>query len=185
MRSATRLIHSWLIQLFRPRISDRLVQIMDRFDICIAGAGVVGLAIAHRLLEAFPKASIVLTEQESTFGQHTSSRLSEVIHAGIYYPPGSLKARLCVEGKEALYAFCDKYRVPYRRIGKLICRIRIATKQSRSLRKMPSLTGLMIWNIGLRIASKSRSRQSEQCTGFTRPVPAYWTLTSTCKHFSR
>ena len=93
---------------------------MDRFDICIAGAGVVGLAIAHRLLEAFPKASIVLTEQESGFGQHTSSRLSEVIHAGIYYAPGSLKARLCVEGKEALYAFCDKYRVPYRRIGKLI-----------------------------------------------------------------
>ena len=93
---------------------------MDRFDFCIAGAGVVGLAIAHRLLEAFPKASIVLTEQESGFGQQTSSRLSEVIHAGIYYPPGSLKARLCVEGKEALYTFCDKYRVPYRRIGKLI-----------------------------------------------------------------
>ena len=93
---------------------------MDRFDFCIAGAGVVGLAIAHRLLEDFPKASILLTEQESGFGQQTSSRLSEVIHAGIYYPPGSLKARLCVEGKEALYAFCDKYRVPYRRIGKLI-----------------------------------------------------------------
>lgn len=93
---------------------------MDRFDFCIAGAGVVGLAIAHKLLEAFPKASIVLTEQESDFGQHTSSRLSEVIHAGIYYPPESLKARLCVEGKTALYAFCDKYRVPYRRVGKLI-----------------------------------------------------------------
>ena len=80
-------MHSWLIRLFCPRISDRLAQIMDRFDICIAGAGVVGLAIAHRLLEAFPKTSIVLTEQESSFGQHTSSRLSEVIHAGIYYPP--------------------------------------------------------------------------------------------------
>ena len=93
---------------------------MDRFDVCIAGAGVVGLAITHRLLEAFPKASIVLTEQESDFGQHTSSRLSEVIHAGIYYPTGSLKARLCVEGKEALYAFCEKYRVPHRRVGKLI-----------------------------------------------------------------
>ena len=72
---------------------------MDRFDICIAGAGVVGLAIAHRLLEAFPKASIVLTEQESSFGQHTSSRLSEVIHAGIYYPPAASKLGYALKGK--------------------------------------------------------------------------------------
>ena len=58
------------------------------------------------------------------------------------------------------------------------------TKQSRSLRTMRSLMGLMIWNIGLRIASKSRSRQSKQRTGFTLPVPAYWTLTSICRPFT-
>jgi L-2-hydroxyglutarate oxidase LhgO len=93
---------------------------MDSFDICIAGAGVVGLALAHRLAERMPAASIVILEQESSFGQHTSSRLSEVIHAGIYYPRGSLKARLCVAGKRALYRFCETYQVPYRNIGKLI-----------------------------------------------------------------
>ena len=93
---------------------------MDRFDVCIGGAGVIGLALSYQLLKSFPKASIVLIEQEPSFGQHTSSRLSEVIHAGIYYPPGSLKAKLCVEGKASLYEFCDTYRVPYRQIGKLI-----------------------------------------------------------------
>ena len=93
---------------------------MDRFDVCIGGAGVIGLALSYQLLKSFPKASVVLIEQESSFGQHTSSRLSEVIHAGIYYPPGSLKAKLCVEGKASLYEFCDTYRVPYRQIGKLI-----------------------------------------------------------------
>ena len=158
---------------------------MDRFDVCIAGAGVVGLAIAHRLLEAFPKASIVLTEQESDFGQHTSSRLSEVIHAGIYYASGSLKARLCVEGKVALYAFCDKYRVPYRRVGKLILSNSDCDQAITGLRTVRSQTGLMIWNIGLRIVLKSRSLQSEHHTRFSHPVPAYWTLTSTCKHSSR
>jgi len=158
---------------------------MDRFDICIAGAGVVGLAIAHRLLEAFPKASIVLTEQETGFGQHTSSRLSEVIHAGIYYAPGSLKARLCIEGKEALYAFCDKYRVPYRRIGKLIlsnsgCDQAI-TKLAHNA-KSNGVDDLEYW-------SEDRIKVAEPAVkaahGLTRPVPAYWTLTSICRPFSR
>lgn len=93
---------------------------LDKFDICIAGAGVVGLALAHRLAERMPAANIVILEQERSFGQHTSSRLSEVIHAGIYYPEGSLKAKLCVAGKQALYRFCESYEVPYRKIGKLI-----------------------------------------------------------------
>ena len=93
---------------------------MDSFDICIAGAGIIGLALAQRLSERMPSASIVILEQESSFGQHTSSRLSEVIHAGIYYPAGSLKARLCVAGKQALYRFCETYEVPYKNTGKLI-----------------------------------------------------------------
>ena len=70
---------------------------MDRFDICIAG-GVVGLAIAHRLLEAAESLDR-LTEQESSFGQHTSSRLSEVIHAGIYYPLAASKPGYALKGK--------------------------------------------------------------------------------------
>ena len=94
---------------------------MDHFDLCIVGAGVVGIAIA----EVFSRregaqASIVLLEKNARAGQEISSRNSEVIHAGLYYPPGSLKARLCREGSALLYAFCEHYSVAHRRLGKLI-----------------------------------------------------------------
>lgn len=95
---------------------------MDKFDICIVGAGAVGLAIAHQLSSTlgFQKLSILLLEQETSFGMHTSSRNSEVIHAGIYYPTGSLKAKLCVRGKQLLYSHCKEFDIPFKRIGKLI-----------------------------------------------------------------
>lgn len=86
--------------------------------ITIIGAGVVGLAIAVKLSENTD--SIFLIERNKLFGQETSSRNSEVIHAGIYYPQGSLKAKLCVAGKKKLYSFCDQYEVPYSQCGKLI-----------------------------------------------------------------
>ncbi len=94
----------------------------DSFDICVIGAGVIGLAIAFELAKKFKdrKASIVILEKEATFGQHISSRNSEVIHAGIYYPSGTLKAEFCVAGKELLYAHCEQFHIPHRRIGKLI-----------------------------------------------------------------
>ena len=93
---------------------------MEHFDHCIIGAGIIGLAIAFKLSQKFPKAKILLLESNSQFGSETSSRNSEVIHAGIYYPENSLKAELCVNGREQLYQFCEKYSVPYKRIGKLI-----------------------------------------------------------------
>lgn len=93
---------------------------MDRTDIVIIGAGVVGLAIAAELGTACPGKSIALLERNEKFGLEISSRNSEVIHSGIYYPRGSLKAQLCVKGNQLLYAFCDKYTVPCRRLGKLI-----------------------------------------------------------------
>ena len=95
---------------------------IDHFDVAIIGAGVVGLALAQRLSEDKFMANrrIVLLDQESSFGQHISSRNSEVIHAGIYYPSGTQKARLCVRGKELLYEHCQRYSVPHRRLGKLI-----------------------------------------------------------------
>lgn len=95
---------------------------MDKFDICIVGAGAVGLAIAHKLSSAteFQKLTILLLEQETSFGMHTSSRNSEVIHAGIYYPTDSLKAKLCVRGKQLLYSHCEEFDLPFKRIGKLI-----------------------------------------------------------------
>jgi L-2-hydroxyglutarate oxidase LhgO len=87
-------------------------------DITIIGAGVVGLAIAEKVSEEHN--SVFLIEKHLSFGQETSSRNSEVIHAGIYYTMGSLKARLCVEGKWLLYDYCKKYNIPYNNCGKLI-----------------------------------------------------------------
>lgn len=94
---------------------------MDEVKIAIIGAGVIGLAIATEMSEKFD--NIVVLEKHNTFGQETSSRNSEVVHSGIYYPQGSLKAKLCVEGAERLYEICEKYSIPYKKIGKLIVAI--------------------------------------------------------------
>lgn len=104
----------------------------DRVDCIVIGAGVVGLAVARAV--AATGREVVILERADTIGSETSSRHSEVIHAGIYYPPGSLKARFCVEGKKALYAFCDAHGVSYRRCGKII----VATDESQ----MPELERL-------------------------------------------
>lgn len=90
----------------------------DKIDCAVIGAGVVGLAIARKL--AMSGREVIVLEAEEHFGSHTSSRNSEVIHAGIYYPTGSLKARLCVSGRNALYRYCAEHDVNHRRIGKVI-----------------------------------------------------------------
>ncbi len=87
-------------------------------EITIIGAGAIGLAIAEKLSGLYP--NLFLIEKHPTFGQETSSRNSEVIHAGIYYTKGSLKSKLCLEGKKLLYEYCNKYEVPYKKCGKLI-----------------------------------------------------------------
>ncbi|HEY5469260.1 MAG TPA: NAD(P)/FAD-dependent oxidoreductase [Bacteroidales bacterium] len=87
-------------------------------EITIIGAGVVGLAIAEKVSEECKNVFVI--EKHPTFGQETSSRNSEVIHAGIYYTKDSLKAKLCIEGKTLLYDYCNKYEVPYNNCGKLI-----------------------------------------------------------------
>ena len=91
---------------------------MERLDAVVIGAGVVGLAVARAL--ALSGREVVILEAEDAIGTHTSSRNSEVIHAGIYYPKGSLKARACVEGRALLYEYCEAHGVPHRRSGKLI-----------------------------------------------------------------
>jgi len=91
---------------------------MDTVECVVIGAGVVGLAAARAL--ALQGREVVILEAEDAIGTHTSSRNSEVIHAGIYYPKGSLKARACVEGKERLYRYCVERGIPHRRSGKLI-----------------------------------------------------------------
>jgi L-2-hydroxyglutarate oxidase LhgO len=91
---------------------------MERVEAVVVGAGVVGLAVARAL--AMAGREVVILEAEDAIGTHTSSRNSEVIHAGIYYPKDSLKARACVAGRELLYEYCAAHGVPHRRSGKLI-----------------------------------------------------------------
>lgn len=100
---------------------------MDSIDTLIIGAGALGLACAARL--ASPHQSTLIVEAESLIGSHGSSRNSEVIHAGLYYPPGSLKAALCLEGRERLYAWCVEHRVAHRRIGKLLVAVSEAERE--------------------------------------------------------
>lgn len=98
---------------------------MEQVDAVVVGAGVVGLAVARAL--ALGGLETVLLEAETAIGTGVSSRSSEVIHAGLYYPSGSLKARACVAGRERLYAFCASHGVAHRRCGKLI----VATEPSQ------------------------------------------------------
>ncbi|WP_454853468.1 NAD(P)/FAD-dependent oxidoreductase [Rhizobium binxianense] len=94
-------------------MSERLV-----LDTVIVGGGVIGLAVGRAL--ALAGREVTVLEAEAMTGSITSARNSEVIHAGLYYPTGSLKARLCVEGRQALYAFCEERGIPHRRCGKVV-----------------------------------------------------------------
>jgi len=107
---------------------------MEQFEVecLVIGAGVVGLAVARAL--AKQGKAVLLVEQEAGIGMQTSSRNSEVIHAGIYYPQASLKATLCVRGRHLLYQYCDSNNVPYRRCGKLI--VAKDESQAEGLRKI-------------------------------------------------
>jgi L-2-hydroxyglutarate oxidase LhgO len=96
------------------------------FDVAIIGAGVIGLATAGEIAQR--KKEVLVFEKNHSFGLETSSRHSEVIHAGIYYPEDSLKARLCVEGKSLLYKLCDRHDIAYRKLGKII----VATSENET-----------------------------------------------------
>ena len=91
---------------------------LTEIDVAIIGAGVIGLATAREIAQE--KKEVFVFEKNRTFGLETSSRNSEVIHAGIYYPEDSLKAKLCVEGKSLLYKLCDKNNIAYKKLGKII-----------------------------------------------------------------
>ena len=103
-------------------------------DVAIIGGGIIGLATAYRLLQQRPGLKLRLLEREAELATHQTGRNSGVAHAGLYYAPGSLKARLCAEGKAALEAFCADHAIPYRRAGKLV----VAVDES----ELPRLTAL-------------------------------------------
>jgi L-2-hydroxyglutarate oxidase LhgO len=126
------------------------------FDFVIIGAGIVGLAIASEL--SVKQKSVLVLEQYPSFGQETSSRNSEVIHAGMYYPTNSLKARLCVEGNRLLYDWCERLKVPYKMLGKFI--IAIEQEDEASLMNLYE-QGLENNVAGLEILSKQEFSKIE------------------------
>ena len=92
----------------------------QQFDLVIVGGGVVGLSTALHMLQKFPRLRLLLVEKEDRVARHQSGHNSGVIHSGIYYKPGSLKAKLCFAGRDAMVAFCAANNIPYDLCGKLI-----------------------------------------------------------------
>ena len=92
----------------------------DQFDLIIIGGGILGLATALEVTRQYPKIKLGVLEKEARLATHQTGHNSGVIHSGIYYKPGSLKARTCVTGGKLLTAFCDQYDIPYERCGKVV-----------------------------------------------------------------
>ena len=141
-----------------------------KFDIVILGAGVIGLAIAERLAASFK--NILVIEKEKKFGQHVSSRNSEVIHSGIYHPIDSLKSQLCIRGNSLLYDFFDKYDIPHSNCGKLIVASNI--DEENELDKL-LLKGLEKNILGLKLIDSEEARRIEPNVKCTKAI---WVPTS-------
>src|SRR3954462_8743147 len=105
-------------------------------DVAVVGAGILGLAVARELTRRDPSRRVVVLGREDEVGFHQTGHNSGVVHAGIYYAPGSLKAKLCVEGARDLYAFCEERGIAHERCGKLI----VATEESE-LARLDDLEG--------------------------------------------
>lgn len=102
------------------------------YDLVVVGGGIIGMASAREVKLRWPHLSVAVLEKEPEVAMHQTGHNSGVIHAGIYYKPGSLRAKLCVEGMKLTYEFCDKYNIPYRKVGKLI----VATNKTEVERLM-------------------------------------------------
>ncbi|MGR4064783.1 MAG: L-2-hydroxyglutarate oxidase [Vulcanimicrobiaceae bacterium] len=133
------------------------------YDIAVVGGGIVGLATARELLGRHPHLNLVVLEKEEVLATHQTGHNSGVIHSGIYYKPGSLKAKLCVEGRRLLWAYCDSKGIPYKGVGKLI----VATEE----RELPLLDDLYrrglengIENLEI-VDAKGIEKREPQCRG--------------------
>jgi len=96
----------------------------SRYDVAVVGAGIVGLAVAREVLARRPDAKVIVIDKAAAVAQHQTGHNSGVIHAGVYYAPGSLKATLCVRGARLMYEFCEQHDIPVERCGKLIVAVR-------------------------------------------------------------
>ena len=114
------------------------------FDAVIVGAGAVGLACGYALARRGLVAAVL--ERDQAIGQGVSSRNSEVIHGGLYYPTGSLKARFCVQGRRRLYAFLDKHHVDYKKCGKLVVATNARSRSWRRSTPRPRPTRSRAWS---------------------------------------
>jgi len=142
---------------------------VDRANIVIVGGGVVGCAVARAVSRRW--SDVFLVEQMPRLGMGASTRNSGVIHSGIYYPPGSLKARMCVEGNRLLYEFCSLHRIPHRNCGKLV--IAHDTRQEAELEHLAE-NGRANGVTGLRIVDRAavRAREPHIEAAFALEVPS-------------
>ena len=141
------------------------------FDAVVVGAGAVGLACGRALSQR--GLSVLVLEKEPQIGQGVSSRNSEVIHGGLYYPTGSLKAKFCIEGRRALYAYLETHKIDYRKCGKLV----VATQGDevgliekifqQATTSLPHLRESTLW---LSRQAYSARRPSTQNRAFSEPV---------------
>jgi L-2-hydroxyglutarate oxidase LhgO len=146
----------------QPSVSD------GSWDVAIVGGGIVGLAVAREILRRRPGTRLVVLEKEDEIAQHQTGHNSGVIHAGIYYTPGSMKAKLCVAGAEEMKRYCDEKGIPWRRCGKLI----VATDESE-LPRLESLheRGLANNVPGLELVEAERVHEIEP---HVRAIRALW-----------
>jgi len=134
----------------------------SRYDILIVGGGIVGLAVALEITHRFPRLQLVVLEKEAGVGQHQSAHNSGVIHSGVYYKPGSLKARLCVEGARAMITFCREHGLPHEVCGKVIVATDVEEfPRLEELRRRGEANGLT----GLRLIEASELRETEPNAG--------------------
>src|SRR5690606_35312275 len=96
------------------------MSVSKRFDVAIIGGGIVGAATFYKMQKRFPSLSMVLIEKEDLLADHQTGHNSGVIHSGLYYKPGSLKAKNCVEGRRELVEFCKTYEIPHDVCGKVV-----------------------------------------------------------------
>lgn len=141
---------------------------MHRVDAVVIGAGIVGMATAYRLLEKRPSLDLVVLEKEAGPGVHQTGRNSGVIHSGIYYRPGSLKASLCVEGAKALTTFCRDQSIPFEMCGKIVAATdAVETQRLQELFRRGTANGVS----GMAVLSPAEARTIEPCV---RCVRALW-----------